>query len=430
MKNVTWNPVFNLIIEIKNNFINKFGPINEYKKIINKKDCTQKTQLEYWIEKINEDKYNNFIAPLQVNQYNEFILIRYGLHEMVSNLWEDPDSIYRECRSITIDIKNEKIVLCPFKKFFNIDEVNETKIDVIKNKLLNAKLVEITDKLDGSMQAARWYNNDIFMSGSMSLDRNSSWRLDDGYEKLTNEHVNMMKENDRFTFIFEYISLKDAHVVKYSKSDEGLYLLGMRDVYDGEQLPYRDVYKFSQKYNVKMAQIENKTIDEILELSKVESSDKKEGWVINIDGHLIKLKCDDYVKLHGILNSLSSTNTIIKAIAHNTMDDLISKIPKAHKSRIITIANFINEYKSYIDNLVDMYYKKAPQGNKKEFMIYVTKNVPRQLQGYVRLKFSKTKYNILCRGKKEPFKYIKINDIFSDINELKIDIAIPESLKV
>ena len=39
-------------------------------------------------------------------------------------------------------------------------------------------------KLDGSMMCCRFYNDTYFMSSSLSIDKNNSWRLDDGYNML------------------------------------------------------------------------------------------------------------------------------------------------------------------------------------------------------------------------------------------------------
>lgn len=71
------------------------------------------------------------------------------------------------------------------------------------------------------MQSAHWYNKKIIMVGSQAINHNNSWRLQDGY-RMINElpGYEKMLKNPNFTFIFEYISLKDAHVVKYGKEQE------------------------------------------------------------------------------------------------------------------------------------------------------------------------------------------------------------------
>lgn len=326
-------------------------------------------------------------------------------------MWEDKNSIYRECRSVVIDLESEELVLTPFRKFFNLNEVEENKLDNILEEIKNARRVEVTDKLDGSMQSARFYKGEIFMAGSMAIDKRDSWRLEDGYSKLTENHKRMIKDTPEFTFIFEYISIKDAHVVNYHKNLEGLYLIGIRNTETGYQLPYEMVKIISKHYKVPMADIENYTLDEILELSKTMKSDKKEGWVLNIDGHMIKIKCDDYVKLHRVLDKFSSINVIIENVAEDRLDDLLSKIPDLYKERIMRIANKIIDYKNKTNKEIEEFYNKAPKENKKVFMIWVKNNVPSNIKGYVRMKYLGKEFNVLKKGCGKVQGYKKLNEL-------------------
>jgi T4 RnlA family RNA ligase len=396
-----WNPVFNLVMQIKNDYKEKFGSIDT-------------VRFEDWLLRLNNKKYIDIFCHLKVNQHNNFILIRYGMDEMHESMWTDPESIYRECRSVVIDILNDQLVIAPFRKFFNLNEVEENKLENVLNEIKKAKSIEITDKLDGSMQNARYYNGEIFISGSMALNRESSWRLEDGYSKLTEGHKRMISENPDYTFIFEYISIKDAHVVNYLPEQEGMYLIGMRNVYTGRQLSYKEVQQYASMYNVPMTKIENRSFEEVMQDAKRLKSGEKEGWVLNIDGHMIKIKCDDYVKLHKVLNSFSSVNAIIKNIADGTYDDLISKVPHNYKDRINRIAKLIYDYMKSMNDEIEAYYKKAPKEDRKEYMIWVTENCPKKIQGYLRQKYLNGDYHVLktCYGNST--KYKKINEIGLD----------------
>lgn len=159
---MSWNPVLNLIRKIKNDVTLQDGNIE--------------SSFEDWLKFLDNEEYNDFFESLQVNQKDEFILIRYGLDDISRGLWEDENSPYRECRSVVIDLKNEKLVTCGFRKFFNLNEVEENNLDKVQEKISQAKLFEVVDKLDGSMQNARWYNGEVFMNGSMALDESESWR--------------------------------------------------------------------------------------------------------------------------------------------------------------------------------------------------------------------------------------------------------------
>jgi tRNA splicing ligase len=249
-------------MEIKHDYINKFQD--------------QEKSFSKWLLKLNNDNYNTIFESLQTNQDENLLLIRYGLAEMQSGMWEDKNSIYRECRSVVIDLENEELVITPFRKFFNLNEVKENNIDKILEDITKAKVFEITNKLDGSMQSARYYNDKIILTGSMALNPKDSWRLQDGYSMLTENHIRMIKENPTLTFIFEYISMSDAHVVLYKKEQEGLYLIGCRDINTGYELSYKKIKICSDKYNVPMTDIELITITEVLS--------KMKEYKINLDG--------------------------------------------------------------------------------------------------------------------------------------------------
>lgn len=197
---------------------------------------------------------------------------------MQKGFWEDENSIYRECRSVVIDLHKEQLVITPFRKFFNLNEVSENHVDKIQEKIKTAKVVEVANKLDGSMQNATWHNDKLFMTGSMAIDKSDSWRLQDGVSMLTENHVMMLKTNPNFTFTFEYISKEDTHVVIYDEKDYGLHLIGIRNKETGEQLSYEDVRFAASIYNVQVVDMETKTLDEMLiEMKQHKSHEKKVG---------------------------------------------------------------------------------------------------------------------------------------------------------
>lgn len=381
-----WNPVFNLVMKIKKDYAKTFK---------NNSDLN----FETWLSKLNKDEYNNVFDCLQVNQKDEFILIRYGLQDVQRGMWEELDSIYRECRSVVIDLLHEELVLTPFRKFFNLNEVEENKLEVVTEKFLNASVVEVANKLDGSMQNARWYRGRVFMTGSMALSKADSWRLEEGYSMLADNYINMIKENPDLTFIFEYISLKDAHVVLYRKQDEGLHLIGIRNTMTGKQYSYFKVLDIAAKYNVKVVEMESKTLEQLIQEMRTVKSHEKEGWVLNLDGQFIKIKCDDYVSIHRLLDKVSSVNVIIENIAEDRFDDLISKIPDKYKERVLKIANLLFDYVKTTKEEITKYYSDAPKENRKDFMIWVEQNVPQNIKHYVRNEYLGNQYNLLKAGK-------------------------------
>ena len=388
----SWSSVLKVVKDIKLQLIRKGVELTyDYK---NGETC-----LERWIQQLGDKKYIDIFQHIQTAQNNDLVLIRYGKYSDVFggeseadyyDFWNMHDNFYRECRSIVIDVRNDVVVIAAPDKFFNINENEEYSIENINKLISTAVKVELSDKLDGSVMAARYYNGNIIMSSSQSVNPESSWRLKDAI-RILNENVayiKMVKQFPDWTFVFEYISLADAHVVNYIKDQEGLYLITVRNAITGEQFPYHTIIGLSEIYDIKTTKLFNKTLDEVMsELDNVPSNEA-EGFVLNIvqkDGsfRLVKIKYLDYCGIHKILSSISSINLIIKNISDNTFDDLISKVPEVYRWRVERVSKVVYNYIKDINDKVLSFYDVIKDMELKDAMIYVQQNVDKELRGYV-----------------------------------------------
>ena len=424
---LSWNPVLNKFIEIKNEYKRRLGYITYYYK--DGYTDESETCLERWVSELNGiepfnqyQEYEDLLSCLELNQHENMLLIRYGRYSNIydgeieasgEDLWDRYDGFYRECRSVVIDVENDCIILSPFSKFFNVNELEETSLENIQRRISNAKTIEFSDKLDGSMQSARWYNNRIIMAGSQAINPDNSWRLQDGYRMLNENprYKEMLKKNPYFTFIFEYISLKDAHVVKYTKEQEGLYLIGVRNVLDGRECDYKSVIDIANKFNIPTTKLFDKTIEQVMSELDDKSSDEAEGFVINIDGYKVKLKYNDYVHIHKALSKLSSVNLIIRSIADDKYDDLLAKLPVAYHDQVKKVATIVVDYINRTEKRIREYFNEAPKNDKKEFMIYVSENIPREYQGYCRELYLGHKINVIKSGNDKCPHYKRLKDM-------------------
>lgn len=424
---MSWNPVLDKFIEIKNEYKKRIGYITYYYK--DGYTDESETCLERWVSELNGIEpfnqyleYEELLSCLELNQCKNMLLIRYGRYSNIydgeeeasgEGLWDRYDGFYRECRSIVIDVENDCIILSPFKKFFNINETEETNIENINNLINKAKTVEFSDKLDGSMQSARWYDGKIVMAGSQAVNPDNSWRLTDGY-KMINEllgYKDMLVKYPECTFIFEYISLKDAHVVKYTRQQEGLYLIGIRNVIDGKEYDYNTVLGFASRFNIPTTKIFDKTINQVMNELDSKASDEAEGFVINIDGYKVKLKYNDYVHIHKALSKLSSINLIIRNIADDSYDDLLAKLPLAYHDQVKKVATIVVEYINRTEKEVKSYFNNAPKENKRDFMIFVSENVPKEYQGYCREMYLGHSINVIKSGNEKCPHYKRLKDM-------------------
>lgn len=371
--------------------------------------------------------------PLEINCHQGLALFKYKNLALLGELgydtefWSLHNGLYRECRSIVIDIPNLCIVLAPQAKFFNVNENEEWSYNSIKNKIEQARLVEITNKLDGSNQNYRWYNGAIVGSGSSAINVEESWRLKRGYSLLTPAHENMMRDYSQYTFMYEFISPENQVVVNYTKEQEGLYLFGMRDVYTGDELTYSAVLKIAAKYGVPTTEMYQTSFDSIMNQLDDYSSDEKEGWVIRIvdvnnDFFKAKLKINDYVLMHKAVSKLISPNAIIRAIADGKWDDFYSKIPAAYKENAIKIKTKVIDYIAFSRNKLDNYYQKAVLElrdniiDRKTYVQWYKINVPKKYHGYMVALYEGRSINFLTKNING---YKKLNELIIEEEEVK-----------
>lgn len=391
---MSWNPVLGYFMGIKYEYEDRFG-LDTY-------------NVETWIEKLGLRDKTDFFDNVVLNQSGDFLLVRYDLRTVSQEMWEDSNSIFRECRSVVIDVRKECVALASMRKFFNIGETEENSIENIAEEMKNYKPT-FTNKLDGSMQMARFYNNKIIMAGSMALDKENSWRLDYGYKMLSDNHIRMLMNFPYYTFTFEFIHKDDVHVVKYGEEDSGLHLLAIRDCETGLEYSYEFVKNVANEFNVRCVEIEDVTFNDVLRLMKEYKSTEKEGWVMSLNGRRVKIKCDDYVIMHKVLDKISSDNVIIEAVENGTFDDILSKVPDSHKSIVIEKIDKVVKYMIIMNAKLKEHYKASPKsGDRKEFMLWVNENVPKNLQAVMRNKYLGKEVNFL---KMDSGKFVKMSYI-------------------
>lgn len=401
--NKGWNPFLNLVIDLKRTYQEVLKKEFDYYPIDAR---VNKTCINRWLDELNDDKYKNMFSGLLLWQYKDYVVAHYlnyytainenGEEVHYKDFFKVYQGLYMECRGVMIDVKHEKLVLAPFRKFMNLEECEETLLENIKKRIEGAKTIEFTDKLDGSMISAGMYGNKLAVCGSSCNHPEKSVPVKNSIQYI-NEHENymeMLSMNPERTFIFEHVFPKiDTHVVDYQNC--GLYLIGIRELKDGREWPYRDVLKMAEKFQIPATTIFPKTLDAVLEELDQKEANEAEGFVLNIDGFKVKIKYNDYISVNRLIYGLVTPNGVIRAIEDNTFDDCVSKMPQVYKEKAITYRKEVIEMIQRIDKKTDDYLKMVPGGTKKEDMIWIVEHVPKQIRSFVVHKYKKQQCSYL-----------------------------------
>lgn len=227
--------------------------------------------------------------------------------------------IRREFRGIAFCNKTGNVLRLFHKKFFNLNEREETLIENIN--LSDSHY--IMEKLDGSCVAPFQTHTGRIVWGTKMGDTPVSEKIE--------EFVN---NNSKFTVfakamldiahtpIFEYVAPSNQIVLAYK--EENLILTGIRKMFTGEYLTYDQIKEYADWFNIPLVKVykSKKLTQEFVD--EIRKQEGLEGVVVAFDnGQRLKVKVDWYVNLHRVKSEISDEKSVVKLILENGIDDII-----------------------------------------------------------------------------------------------------------
>lgn len=227
---------------------------------------------------------NGFVTEVSHRENNNVKIFNYTPECQFERKW---DNVTLQCRGLIMDVSTGEILARPFPKFFNYTEYAEMggQIPVDENPI-------VTDKMDGSLGIL------YQLDGRMWIATRGSFHSDQAIWATNWWRVNMddtLYSND-VTHLFEIIYDANRIVLKYDF--EGLVYLGSVDTKTGVS------NQSSEFPGIK--NVERFPFSSVEELKKL-NLENREGFVLfyeKADLH-VKIKFDDYVRLHKIVTGLS-----------------------------------------------------------------------------------------------------------------------------
>jgi len=231
------------------------------------------------------------------------------------------DEITLHCRGLVTDDEGN-IVARPFKKFFNIEEA----------KHRSTKDFDVYEKMDGSLGIAFYCQDQwVFASRGSFTSEQAIKGAEMFKEKFQESHF--IKD---MTYMYEIIYPANRIVVDYIGADR-LVLLGRIGTKSGEEYPL-DIFR-KNGYDV----VREYKITDYTKLKSLIGSNF-EGFVVKFtNGDRMKIKGDEYVRLHKIMTEIS-TKSVWECLSKG--DDIYEMLKDVPDEFFKGIDVYIEELKS------------------------------------------------------------------------------------
>ena len=253
------------------------------------------------------------------------------------------DSITLACRGLVLD-RDGKVIAKPFSKFFNMEELDPKKIP--------NESFEVFEKMDGSLGICFYYKGGWHMATRGSFVSEQAIR---GREML-NEYNYREGMYPGYTYLFEIIYKTNRVVIDYGDY-EGLVVLGAYDIETCKEVSIDEMKEVA--FDVV------KKYDGISDYSKLKSiiSNDAEGFVVRFKGGMrMKIKGEEYVRLHSVMTGISTITIWETLSSGGSFEDLLNMVPDevadtiAEECRDLAI-RFDNIKKDYVSFYMDIVSK-------------------------------------------------------------------------
>lgn len=296
------------------------------------------------------------------------------------------------CRGLVLDTEGN-VIAKPFPKFFNHEEIKDDKyahcegcrrVGMINcahpeecggwemRSVIPNESFEVYEKMDGSLGIIFHYEGEWHIATRGSFTSEQAIK---GKELL--DKLNKTALIPGYTYLVEIIYPENRIVVDYG-DEEKLVVLGAYNNETGKEVEIDEMVNEGWEVVMKY-----KTWGEDWETLKKEISKDNEGYVIRFSGGMrMKIKGDEYVRLHRILTNFSTTDIWELLRTDGNLNEFLDRVPDEFDN---WVRMTVLELKAHFENIkfrssIDFeYYKGESNGDKKEFALAIKDNEYRSI---------------------------------------------------
>jgi len=271
------------------------------------------------------------------------------------------------CRGLILD-KEGNVVAKAFDKFFNYEEL--TLGDIPEESF------EVFEKLDGSLGILFWYQGKWILASKGSFVSEQALKG----KQILNQQYNVEVLPKGYTTVVEIIYPENRIVCDYG-GDELLVVLSMVSNASGKELGYDSMMSFNEVSKIPVV----KKYDGIENYDTLKSmiGNDREGYVVRFkNGFRMKIKGEEYVRLHRILTGFSNVDIWEYLKDGKDINELLDRVPdefdKWVKTTIQDLKYGCFQLRETAGKLHDgfrygKFNDRDPEPSKKEFAEFVMK---------------------------------------------------------
>lgn len=267
------------------------------------------------LKKIDWNVLNTYIdnSLIIANKHPEYDIwiLNYSPKVQSKKFWDD---YTLSSRGLIVDAEGN-ILARPFGKFFNLEEHDSSEIDMSQD-------YEIFEKMDGSLIILFYYKPRM----KWIVASRGSFISEQALEAQKMFNINIFEKlNIECTYLFEVIYPENRIVVDYGNKRE-VVLLTRIVTKTGVEAFHEDLVGQYSKYFTVVNKI-NVKINDLVDLKNLEKGNF-EGFVVKFaNGFRVKIKFQEYVRLHGILTNVSNITIWEHLMNKYDFDELLDRVP-------------------------------------------------------------------------------------------------------
>lgn len=293
---------------------------------------------------MNISDFQNLVESghLRKSETNDLVLYTYTDLCTHEKNWNE---FTRMARGLILEKKSGKVVGRPFPKFFNLGEM-------LESQLLNLPQTDykVFEKYDGSLGIIYNYLGKWFVATKGSFNSEQAIKATEILKLYNLEYL-----RQDVTFLVEIIYPDNKIVVNYNGAEK-LVLLAAFENQTGAEIKFEE----SPINDMELAKSYNYTIDKMIELQKTIPKDQ-EGFVVRFDNGLrVKIKGEEYLKIHRIIANLSPLSFWEVMENGKIPVSYIQQVPEEFKADFEPIVEKLEENYTKASLEINEDFKKLP----------------------------------------------------------------------